>query len=193
MAKDKKSKSAKSDKKNDGIKIPKEVRKQVEKFVELAKHPMVSDIVAAGLVALASSMRKGDAKADVAPKPSDAAGNLSKSATILATALAAKAAQTVSSRLFDSPAPPPAPSTPAAAPKPAARKPAARKPAATKSAAAKPAATKLAAAAKPKAPAKAAVVKAPAVKAAAKPKAPVKPRATTRKPAARKPAAKPVS
>ncbi len=186
MAKDKKNKSGKS--KTDGVKIPKEVRKQVDKFIELAKHPLVSDIVAAGLVALAASVRKGDAKPDVAPKPADAAGNFSKSATILASALAAKAAQTVSSRLFDSPAPPPAPATPAAAPKPAARKPAARKPAATKPAAAKPAATKPATAAKPKAPAKAPVAKAPAVKAAVKSKAPVKPRATTRKPAARKPA-----
>lgn len=58
----KKSKNAKIPKKVGGVKIPKEVRKAGDKALRLAaEHPVISDIVAAGLLAAAAALT-GDKK-----------------------------------------------------------------------------------------------------------------------------------
>jgi hypothetical protein len=211
VAKAKKNKSAKTGKLPKtvaGIELPMELRKQGAKLLDLIKNPMVGDLVAAGLVALAANVRnQGKTGNDSTKDKQSAADGFSKTAANLATVVATRAAEKITSKLGERPAPAAAASAPAAAtaPKPAARKPAARKPAAkpkapAKAAAAKPAATKTAAAkrATTKAStAKPAAAKAPAKPATAKPKAPAarKPAAKTaaRKPAARKPATKPAS
>jgi hypothetical protein len=41
-----------------GVKIPKALRRQGHHLVELARHPVVADLLAAGLVALAASLRE---------------------------------------------------------------------------------------------------------------------------------------
>ncbi|RYD65623.1 MAG: hypothetical protein EOP58_07100, partial [Sphingomonadales bacterium] len=64
-------KAAKLPKTVAGIELPKELREQGAKLLELTKHPLVADIVAAGLVALAGNVRKkaADAQAAAAPAP----------------------------------------------------------------------------------------------------------------------------
>lgn len=58
----KKSKKTKMPKKVGGVKIPKEVRKAGDKALKLAaEHPVISDIVAAGLLAAAAALT-GDKK-----------------------------------------------------------------------------------------------------------------------------------
>lgn len=196
MAKAKKSKSAKSGKLPKtvaGIELPKELRKQGAKLLDLVKNPLVGDLVAAGLVALAANVRnQGKTGGESSKDKQNAADGFSKTAATLATVVATRAAEKITSKLNERPAPaaPTAPkaSSSTAAPKPAARKPATRKVAAkpkapagsagAKPAAAKPAATRTAAKSTP--------AKTPAArKPAAKP--------ATRRPAARKPAAKPAS
>ena len=168
-----------------GIELPKELREQGAKLLELTKHPLVADIVAAGLVALAGNVRKKAADAHPAPAPAatgtDTAAkpsgmdDLAKTASSLASLIAVRAAEKITAKLAgekppEAPKAPEAPAAPAAEAPPApAKKPAAsKKPAPNASAAKKPAAAKPAAA-KP----------APAKKPAAKPpaKAPAKPRA----------------
>jgi len=183
MAKAKKSKSTKAGKLPKsvaGIELPKELRKQGAKLLDLIKNPMVGDLVAAGLVALAANVRNQGKTTDDAGDAGKAkdktttAEALGKTAATLATVVAARAAEKITSKLAERPAPPPASTAAATAP--------ARAPA---KAPAKPAA-------KPK-------TTAPAAKTPAKPKpaAPLKAGATrkapTRKPAARKPAPKPAS
>lgn len=209
MAKAKKNKSAKTGKLPKtvaGIELPKELRKQGAKLLDLIKNPMVGDLVAAGLVALAANVRNQGKTGDGSAKDKQsAADGFSKTAATLATVVAARAAEKITSKLGERPAAAaPAPAA-ATAPKPAARKPATRKPAAkprapARAAAVKPAATKPAAAKRATtkaAAAKPAATRAAAKPAAAKPKTPAarKPAAKTaaRKPAARKPAAKPAS
>lgn len=107
-----------------GVKIPKTVR---ENLIKLAKNPMVADLLAAGLVALAARLRDepkvkkpGKAKA----KSADAKDEVAEAAEI-ATAVAAKPVKAVRKA-------PGAPAKPASAPPkaPVAAKPAAaRKPA----------------------------------------------------------------
>ncbi len=140
-----------------GMKLPKELRRKLE---GLAKHPVVADLLAAGLVSLAAKLKKepaetGGATADATPAPASAA------------------AKPVVKR----------------ARKPAAPNASAAKPAAARPATAKPASAKAATARTPAKPRKPAAAKsAPAKPAAAKPataKAPAKPR-SARKPAAPK-------
>ena len=58
----KKSKKSKIPKKVGGVKVPKEVRKAGDKALKLAaEHPVISDIVAAGLLAAAAALT-GDKK-----------------------------------------------------------------------------------------------------------------------------------
>ncbi|MCR5871502.1 MULTISPECIES: hypothetical protein [unclassified Sphingomonas] len=173
-----------------GIELPKELREQGAKLLELTKHPLVADIVAAGLVALAGNVRKKAADAQSAPAPTPAASDAPKpsgmddfarNASSLATLIAARAAEKITARLAgekppeapkapEAPAapaaeaPPAPPKNPAAPKKPALKATAAKKPAAAKPAAAKPAAAKPAATKKPAAK--------PAAKAPAKPRAP---------------------
>lgn len=205
MAKAKKNKSAKSGKLPKtvaGIELPKELRKQGAKLLDLIKNPMVGDLVAAGLVALAANVRnQGKTGNDSTKDKQSAVDGFSKTAANLATVVAARAAEKITSKLGERPAAAtPKPPAPAAASKPAARKPATTKapakPAPTANPATSKPATAKSATAKPAA-AKRATTKAAAKPATAKPKAPParKPAAktATRKPAARKPAAKPVS
>jgi hypothetical protein len=76
--KDKKSGEAKTEKKGflpksiAGMKLPKQLRKQLD---ALAKHPVVNDLLAAGLVALAAKLKPSDKTAEakeVAPAPAPA-------------------------------------------------------------------------------------------------------------------------
>lgn len=164
-----------------GIELPKELREQGAKLLELTKHPLVADIVAAGLVALAGNVRKkaADAQAAAAPAPAADAPKASgmddfaKTASSLATLIAARAAEKITAKLSGEKPPeapvaeaaPAAPKKAAAPKKPAvAKKPTAKAAPAKKPAAAKPAATKAATATK--APAK------PRAPRAAKPKTP---------------------
>lgn len=110
MAKDKKKKSNKT--RDPGAKLVKEIGKQAERFVELAKHPLVSDIIAAGLTALAASVRDNNGKQKNSERQNAGNGareDFTRTAQGLAGALAAKAAETVTSRLFDAPQPSAAP------------------------------------------------------------------------------------
>ncbi|MBA4762305.1 hypothetical protein [Sphingomonas sp.] len=150
-----------------GIELPKELREQGAKLLELTKHPLVADIVAAGLVALAGNVRKkaADAQAAAAPAPAPAAtdaakpsgmDDLAKTASSLATLIAARAAEKITAKLTgekapEAPAAPVAEAAPAAPKKAAApKKPAAKAAPAKKPAAAKPTTAK--APAKPRAP-----------------------------------------
>lgn len=144
-----------------GIELPKELREQGAKLLELTKHPLVADIVAAGLVALAGNVRKkaADAQAAAAPAPTPAStdapkpsgmDDFAKTASSLATLIAARAAEKITAKLTGEKAPeaPVAEAAAVAPKKPAAPKKAAvaKKPAAAK----KPAVGK--APAKPRAP-----------------------------------------
>ncbi len=142
-----------------GIELPKELREQGAKLLELTKHPLVADIVAAGLVALAGNVRKkaADAQAAAAPAPAPAPSDapkpsgmddFAKTASSLATLIAARAAEKITAKLTGEKAPeaPVAEAAPAAPKKPAARK----KPAAA--AAKAPAKPRAPRAAKPKTP-----------------------------------------
>jgi hypothetical protein len=157
-----------------GIELPKELREQGAKLLELTKHPLVADIVAAGLVALAGNVRKkaADAQAAAAPAPAPAAtdatkasgmDDLAKTASSLATLIAARAAEKITAKLTGEKAAEgpvaeaaPAPAKKAAAPKKAAvaKRPAtaAKKPAAAKPAAKAPAKPRAPRAAQPKTP-----------------------------------------
>src|SRR5262249_10579078 len=66
-----------------GVKIPKELRRQAHHLAELARHPLVKEIVAAGLVALAATVREGkrDGAARVKKKVADAAEAAASAAT----------------------------------------------------------------------------------------------------------------
>ncbi|HEY0622650.1 hypothetical protein, partial [Sphingomonas sp.] len=117
MAKAKKSKSAKAGKLPKtvaGIELPKELRKQGAKLLDLIKNPMVGDLVAAGLVALAANVRNQGKAADTgdAGKTKDkgtTAEALGRTAATLATVVAARAAEKITSKLAEPPAPPSAP------------------------------------------------------------------------------------
>jgi hypothetical protein len=135
-----------------GVKIPKALREQL---TALAKNPLVADLLAAGLVALAASLRDNPkvqkAAATAKGKAAGVASGVLKTATEVAEA-ATKFSAVVSAgsepaakaaRNAKKPAAPKA-KAPAAkkpgAPKPAAAKPAAAKPAAAKPTAKRPAA-----------------------------------------------------
>jgi hypothetical protein len=128
-----------------GIKLPKEVRR---KLSGLAKHPVVADLLAAGLVALAAKLKNEPEAKPAVAKADDKPVDTPKPVAPVAAA----AAKPVVKRVRK----PTATTKPAAAVKPAsaAKPPAKRKPAAAKPvASAKPAAAaKLAATAKPRAP-----------------------------------------
>lgn len=175
-----------------GIELPKELRKQGAKLLGLIKNPMVGDLVAAGLVALAANVRNKEkpapattAKDEGAAKPSTAE-ELGKTAATLATVVAARAAEKITSKLTERPTPTPASPTPAptgpAKPAPRARAAAPLKAGATRKAptAAKPTA-------KPTTPPKPKADTAPKAAPRARRAAPVKAGAT------RKPPAKPAS
>ncbi|RSU55875.1 hypothetical protein DAH56_19695, partial [Sphingomonas koreensis] len=115
MAKAKKSKSAKAGKLPKsvaGIELPKELRKQGAKLLDLIKNPMVGDLVAAGLVALAANVRNQGKPADdavgdggKAKDKTTTAEALGKTAATLATVVAARAAEKITSKLAERPAP----------------------------------------------------------------------------------------
>lgn len=97
-------KGGKLPKKLAGVKIPKTLRKEGAKLGELVKHPLVADLVAAGLVALAAKVgdskkvqaaagKAGDAASDAAGKTRDMATELGQGAALLATMLANKASE----------------------------------------------------------------------------------------------------
>lgn len=118
-----------------GVKLPKDVR---GKLAELAKHPIVADLLAAGLVALAArikdepKVRKGVARAsddagDAAHKTASIAGELAAAvaAPLLRRAREAGAAPPERSPATSTAPAPPAPESPK--PRPVKRKPAAKK------------------------------------------------------------------
>ena len=140
-----------------GVKIPKALREQL---TALAKNPLVADLLAAGLVALAASLRDNpkvkQAAANAKGKAAGVASELVKTATGVAdaatkfSAAVAPAAKAPAKKPAAKTAAAKAPAAKApAAKKPATKKPAAKpatpKPAATKPAAAKPAAKRPAA------------------------------------------------
>jgi hypothetical protein len=166
-----------------GIELPKELRKQGAKLLDLIKNPMVGDLVAAGLVALAANVRNKEKPAPATPPKDDGAAKpstaeeLGKTAATLATVVAARAAEKITSKLTERPTPAPAPTAPA---KPAPR---ARAAAPLKAGATRKAPT----AAKPKTPSK------PKADTAPKPAPRARRAAPTKAGATRKPPAKPAS
>jgi len=162
MAKKEKEKAASLPKQIAGVKIPKALREQL---TALAKNPLVADLLAAGLVALAASLRNNpkvkEAAANAKGKAAGAASGVANAATNVAEA-ATKLGAVIASA-----SPPKAAST---------KKPAAPKPA--KAPAKKTAAPK--AAAKPAAPKRTTAAKKPptpkSTAAAKKPAAPAKPK-----------------
>lgn len=120
----------------DGIKLPKEARRQL---TSLAKHPVIADLLASGLVALAQRIKGGEAKAEATPEPAPAPA---------ATEAAARPAKPAVKRIRKPATATATPGEEAAAAKPApvrrTRKPATAKPAAAAGtpAAAEPAAAK---------------------------------------------------
>ncbi|RYY43336.1 MAG: hypothetical protein EOP59_08180 [Sphingomonadales bacterium] len=131
-----------------GAKLPKEIRK---KLADLAKHPVVADLLAAGLVALAAKLKNEpkvvQAAAKARTKAADVAADVAQAAAGVAAAVAKPAGTTPAVKRVRKP-------TTAATAKPAAKTKAPAKPKAS----AKPKATAKAPAkraAKPKAPAKA--------------------------------------
>lgn len=152
-----------------GVKLPKEARRKLDL---LAKHPIVADILAAGLVALAARLKKDPKIQKATADAGAAAGDTAKQAGEQLAQVAADAAVAIAAPLVkrvrqSSTTAAAAPSTPRG--KPAAAKPAATKPASrsksastssakpkAKAAPAKPRAARRASAAKPaaKAPAK---------------------------------------
>lgn len=96
-----------------GIELPKEWRKQGAKLMDLVKNPLVGDLVAAGLVALAANVRsQSKSSADGTAEKKTAADGISKTAVTLATVVAARAAEKITSKLTERPAPPAKPETP---------------------------------------------------------------------------------
>lgn len=188
----KSAKAAKLPKTVAGIELPKELRKQGGKLLELARNPLVADLVAAGLVALAANVRnsghssaaaktdgtktddaKSDDEGEKAKDKSTSSDVIGRTAVSLATIVAARAAEKITSKLTE-------PSKPAAAAEPA-----------TETPAPKPRARR----AQPAEPVKKAATRSTPAKTAAKPKAAAKPRAKaaaplkagpTRKPSTRK-------
>lgn len=172
-----------------GIELPKELRKQGAKLLDLIKNPMVGDLVAAGLVALAANVRNKEKPAPATPPKDDGAAKpstaeeLGKTAATLATVVAARAAEKITSKLTERPTPAPAPTAPAK-PAPRARAAAPLKPGATRKA---PTATGAKPATKAKTPTKPKADAAPKTAPRARRAAPTKAGAT------RKPPAKPAS
>lgn len=107
----KKEKTAKLPKRLAGVKIPKALRNQGHHIAALARHPLVADIIAAGLVALAASLRDNPKVKQAAAKTKDVAGDVAEAAAAVVKPEAKPAAE-------------PKPAKPAAKPKPKAAKPA---------------------------------------------------------------------
>ena len=128
MAKDKKSDS-KADKgllpkSIAGVKLPKDVRK---KLLDLAQHPVVADLLAAGLVALAAKLKNepkaGEAVAKVREKAVSAVQEVAKAAGGAVTAAVGAKSATPAVKRVRKPAAKPAATEPAAAKPAAAAKP----------------------------------------------------------------------
>ncbi|MBX3595685.1 hypothetical protein [Sphingomonas sp.] len=176
-------KTGKLPKKVAGIELPKELRKQGGKLLEMARSPLVGDLLAAGLVALAANVRNQNRPKDENGAKKDRSGAaeaLGQTAATLATVVAARAAEKITGKLTERAAPPAAPRAPDAPAPPTAPVPpekpepsAPLKTTGTRRSAAKPAP---------------APVKTPRAKAQPPLKA-----GATRKPATRKPRAKPAS
>jgi hypothetical protein len=146
-----------------GIKLPKEVRR---KLSGLAKHPVVADLLAAGLVALAAKLKNEPEAKPAAAKTDDKPAEAIKPVVDAAAAAAAPVVKRVRKPAAATAAKPAGAAKPATTAKPAAK----RKPAAKPAAAAKPVP-----AAKPTTAAKPAAKRKPAA-AGAKPRAPRAPK-----------------
>ncbi|MBO9623514.1 MAG: hypothetical protein J7500_12460 [Sphingomonas sp.] len=109
-----------------GSKIPKEARR---KLLDLARHPIVADLLAAGLVALAARLKKepkvkqaaadlGDAAAEGAEKVEETGEDIAQAAAEIAIAVAKPVVKRVRKAVAS---PPPAPARAAAKPDGAAK------------------------------------------------------------------------
>jgi hypothetical protein len=136
MPKKDKEKAASLPKQIAGVKIPKALREQL---TALARNPLVADLLAAGLVALAASLRDNPkvkkAAADAKGKATGVASGVAKAAANVAD-VATKFGAAVTEAAATKPAAKPAPVK-----KPATKAPA-KKAATSKAAAAKPAASR---------------------------------------------------
>lgn len=84
--KSKKAKTNKLPKTIAGVKIPKEIRKA---GVKLAGHPVISDIVAAGLLAAAAALTESDGAGKAARAAGDAAKRTSRTGNVVKAAAGA--------------------------------------------------------------------------------------------------------
>ncbi|UYY79108.1 hypothetical protein [Sphingomonas sp. R1] len=97
-----------------GIKLPKDARRQL---TALAKHPVVADLIAAGLVALANRIKGDEPKSAPSPTPEPTPEPTQASAEAAAPAAAEPAAPSAVKRIRKRAAEPAAPSeAPAEAP-----------------------------------------------------------------------------
>lgn len=114
-----------------GVKIPKPLRRQGHHLAELARHPLVADVVAAGIVALAASMRDKQERRENRATPSQGPDAPAEPPAPVSSDAAAPAANAMTSRPGAASGAPADGEAPAAA-RTARRKPAPRASATTK-------------------------------------------------------------
>jgi hypothetical protein len=91
--KDKKAKKAKLPKEIAGVKVPRKLREHGQQLADLARNPLVAEVAAAGLVAVATALRESSKVKAAAAKARDAAAEAEKQS--------AEVAQDVKSGLTD--------------------------------------------------------------------------------------------
>jgi hypothetical protein len=74
-----KAKNSKIPKRIAGVKVPKELRNAADLALQLSRHPVVADIIAAGLLAAAAALKDSDAVKDAAKAAGDEADALRRS------------------------------------------------------------------------------------------------------------------
>jgi len=76
--KDKKAKKARLPKEIAGVKVPRKLREHGQQLADLARNPVVAEVAAAGLVAVATALREGSKIRAAASKARDAAVSAEK-------------------------------------------------------------------------------------------------------------------
>lgn len=88
-----KSKPTKLPKRIAGVKVPKRMRRPGGKVLDALSHPLVADVVAAGLLAAAAAVRDSHSVRRAAIKAGDKAHDLRSGAASLGTIIAARAGE----------------------------------------------------------------------------------------------------
>ena len=88
-----KSKPTKLPKRIAGVKVPKRMRRPGGKVLDALSHPLVADMVAAGLIAAAAAVRDSNSVRRAANKAGEKALDLRSGAATLGTIIAARAGE----------------------------------------------------------------------------------------------------